>query len=339
MTGTFEFDGNEVQLGTTEHFRFEITETYLGDPIEIPVSIVNGNETGKTVFLTAAIHGDELNGIEVVRSVARDWDNSDLKGTLICLPVINVPGFQRQERYLPVQDRDLNRAFPGKGSGISSSRIALKIWETFIQKCDMGIDFHTSTRGRTNMFHVRGDLDNKRVERLARAFGANIILDGEGSEGTLRRESTQAGIPTITVEMGQAHRFEREQIERALEGIKSVFAEYGMYETETVNWPGWTEIIEGWDEKTWIRADSGGLVEFKCNVGDLIEEGDPICVISSPFENEKTIVEAPFTGLAVGLLRNPVVYPGNPICHFVKPQEKTVEIINMIEEGEEGSLI
>lgn len=330
MSDEFEYEGGKVSKGETEHFRFEITETYLGDPVEIPVSIINGEENGKTVFLSAAVHGDELNGIEVVRSVAKDWDSSKVRGTLVCLPVINVPGFLNQERYLPIQDRDLNRSFPGNSSGTSASRIADKIWKNFISKCDIGLDFHTSTRGRTNMFHVRANLEDPDVKRLARSFGSNLILNNEGTEGTIRGESTRSGIPTITAEMGQAHRFERNQIEKALEGVRSVFAEYDIHKEETVNWPGWTETIDGWDEKTWIRADSGGLVDFRCNIGDLVEEGDDICEITNPFETDRTVVKAPFTGLAVGLLKNPVVYPGNPICHFVEPDQDTVEVIRQI---------
>lgn len=330
MSGEFDYGEGTVEQGEEKHFRYQITETYLGDSVEIPVSIINGEQDGKTVFLTAAVHGDELNGIEVVKSVARDWDSSNVQGTLVCIPVLNVPGFLNQERYLPIQDRDLNRYFPGNPDGTSASRIANKVWEDFLSKCDLGLDFHTSTRGRTNMFHVRADLENPEVKRLARSFASNIILNDDGSEGTIRGEATDAGIPTITTEMGQAHRFERDQIQKALDGIRSVFAEYDIHSQETVSWPGWTESIDGWGEKTWIRADAGGLIEFKCEVGDLVEKNEDICIITNPFETKETHVKAPFTGLAVGLLQNPVVYPGNPICHFVEPGEDTIEVIQMI---------
>lgn len=332
MSSEFDYGEGTVDPGEEKHLRYDVTETYLGDPVEIPVSIINGKEDGKVIFLTAAVHGDELNGIEVVKSVAKDWDSEKLRGTLVCIPVLNVPGFLNQERYLPIQDRDLNRAFPGKSDGTSASRIAKQVWDNFLSKCDLGLDFHTSTRGRANMFHVRADLENEKVKRLARSFASNIILNDEGSEGTIRGEATRAGIPTITAEMGQAHRFERDQIKMALDGVRSVFAEYGFHEQETVNWPGWTESIDGWGEKTWIRADKGGVVDFKCDMGDLVREDEDICVITNPFETDRTHVKAPFTGLAVGLLQNPVVYPGNPICHFVEPDEETIEIIRMIRE-------
>jgi predicted deacylase len=324
----FTFDGGAVEPGETEQFRYPISETYLGDPVRIPVTVINGPEPGPTAFLTAAIHGDELNGIEVVREVAQTWDHDEVCGTLVCLPVLNVQGFVAQERYLPIYERDLNRAFPGKEDSTSSNRIAHRIYHNFIEPCDFGLDFHTSTRGRTNMFHVRADMDDEGAARLARAFGTNLIMAGEGSAGMLRREATEDGVPTITLEMGEAHRFERELIEHALEGVRSVFAEYGIYQRETVRWPGWRTVIEDWSEKTWLRADAGGIVEMLHERGDLVHEGETICRITNPFKTDATTVNAPFTGLLVGVLENPVVYPGNPLCHFIKigdTQERIIE--------------
>ena len=324
----FTYDGGRVEPGETRQFRYTVSETYLGDPVRIPVTIINGPEPGPTAFLSAAIHGDELNGIEVVREVAQEWDHTDLCGTVVCLPVLNVQGFTAQERYLPIYERDLNRAFPGKRNSTSSNRIAYEIYHNFIAPCDIGLDFHTSTRGRTNMFHVRADMADEAVARLARAFGTNLIMAGEGSSGMLRRAATEDGIPTITLEMGEAHRFERELIDHALDGVRSVFAEYGIYRQETVRWPGWRTVIEDWSEKTWLRADAGGIVEMRHGRGDLVHEGETVCRITNPFKADPTVVEAPFTGLLVGVLENPVVYPGNPLCHFVKigaVQERIIE--------------
>ncbi|MFW5935256.1 MAG: succinylglutamate desuccinylase/aspartoacylase family protein, partial [Halolamina sp.] len=297
--------------------RYSISETYLGDPVRIPVSIINGEYDGPTVFLSAASHGDELNGIEVVREVAHEWSHTNLHGTLVCMPVLNVPGFVTQQRYLPVYDRDLNRSFPGKADSTSAKRMADEIFRNFVAPCDLGLDFHTSTRGRTNMLHVRGDMADDDVPRLARAYGSNVIIDSEGSSGTLRHEATEVGVPTITVEMGEAHRFQRRLIDDALDGVASVLAEYGVYPSEPVNWPGWRTIVTS-GGKTWIRADAGGLVDMHYDSGDLVHEGETVCSISNPFKTEVVDVPAPFTGLLVGKLENPVVYPGNPLIHLVE---------------------
>jgi predicted deacylase len=320
--GAFTYNGGRVAPGERADIRYSISETYFGDPVRVPVSIINGERDGPTVFLTAAIHGDELNGVEVVREVAHDWPHANLNGTLVCLPVVNVPGFMAQQRYLPVYDRDLNRSFPGREGATSAKRMAAQLFRNFIDPCDIGLDFHTSTRGRTNMLHVRADMDDPDVDRLARSFGSNVIIDSDGSGGTLRREATDAGIPTITVEMGEAHRFQRELIDRALDGVASVLAEYEAYPSEPVNWPGWRTVVTA-GGKTWLRADAGGLVEMHCERGELVEEGHHICTITNPFKRDAVTVDAPFTGLMVGVLENPVVYPGNPLCHLVELDDRT----------------
>jgi hypothetical protein len=325
--GAFTYNGGKVDPGETQNVRYGISETYLGDPVRIPVTIINGECPGPTVFLTAAAHGDELNGIEVVRTVAHDWNLEDLCGTLVCMPVLNVPGFQAQQRYLPIYDRDLNRSFPGREGSTSAKRMAKQIFDNFIEPCDFGLDFHTSTRGRTNMIHVRGDMRSEKVSRLAKSFGTNVIIDSEGSDGTLRGEATRAGVPTITIEMGEAHRFQRELIDEALAGVESVFAEYGLRETALVRWPGWRTVIAGSKEKTWIRADAGGIVDMHHDRGSLVHEGDRIATITNPFKDDNVPVHAPFTGLLVGVLENPVVYPGNPLCHLVELDDATRRVI------------
>ncbi|NHN40179.1 succinylglutamate desuccinylase/aspartoacylase family protein [Halorubellus sp. JP-L1] len=319
----FTYNGGRVDPGETANIRYGISETYLGDPVRIPVTIINGERPGPTVFLSAAAHGDELNGIEVVREVAHEWDLADLQGTLVCMPVLNVPGFLAQQRYLPIYDRDLNRSFPGHEDSTSAKRMAHRIFTNFVEPCDLGIDLHTSTRGRTNMLHVRADMANDEVSRLANAFASNVIISSDGPDGTLRREATDAGIPTITIEMGEAHRFQRQLIDRALGGVLSVLAEYGLLATEAVSWPGWRTVVEDNDEKTWLRADAGGMVDMHFESGSLVHEGDRICTITSPFKLDNTEVEAPFTGVLVGVLENPVVYPGNPLCHLVELDEPT----------------
>lgn len=325
--GSFTYNGGRVKPGETQNIRYGISETYLGDPVRIPVTIINGEAPGPTVFLSAAAHGDELNGIEVVREVAHEWDLEGLSGTIVCLPVLNVPGFLTQQRYLPIYDRDLNRSFPGQEGSTSAKRMAHEIYVNFIAPCDFGLDFHTSTRGRTNMLHVRADMSDAEVRRLANAFGTNVIIDSEGSDGTLRGEATRDDVPTITIEMGEAHRFQRDLIDEALAGVESVFAEYDILVRSFVRWPGWRTIIAGSSEKTWIRADVGGLVDMSHEKGTLIHEGEEICTISNPFKTESTVVEAPFTGLLVGILENPVVYPGNPLCNLVKLDEQIRRIV------------
>ncbi|WP_144900947.1 succinylglutamate desuccinylase/aspartoacylase family protein [Halobellus captivus] len=330
----FRYDA-EVPAGETRHLRYEISETYLGDPVEIPVTIINGERGGPTAFLSAAIHGDELNGVKVLQEVADRYDPTDLHGTIVCVHVANVPGYLAQQRYIPIYDLDLNRSFPGRAGSNTAERMANQIYERFVKPCDFALDFHTSTRNRTTMYHVRADTGNPAVNRLARAFGSNLILSGEADQGSLRTVATRDEIPTITVEMGRAHRFQPELIERALDGVESVLAEYEMLPEATVQWPGWTKVVDGDGEKTWLRADTGGLVEMQYGPVPLVHEGETICTITDHFKEREKRVAAPFTGLIIGSLQNPVAAPGHPLCHLVGVDDATLrEIEREIDAGE-----
>jgi predicted deacylase len=330
----FRFDA-EVEPGEKRQFRYEVSETYLGDGVEIPVTVINGQRAGPRVFMTAAIHGDELNGVKVLQEVADRYRPSDVHGTLVLLHVVNVPGYQAQQRYLPIYDQDLNRSFPGKERSNTAERMAHRVYQRFLSQCDLGLDFHTSTRNRTTMYHARADVGNPEVERLAEAFGTNVILSGEGDEASLRAVASRNGIPTLTVEMGKAHRFQPGLVEKALDGVESVLAAYDVYPEGTVTEPSWRKVMGPTEEKRWLRADTGGLVEMKWGPNPLVHEGETICTVSDHFKDDEHVVEAPFTGLIVGVLENPVALPGHPICHLVRISPETREEIEReISQGE-----
>jgi hypothetical protein len=313
----------EVKPGEKRHARCPVSETYLGDAVEIPVTVINGEHDGPRVFLSAGVHGDELNGVKVLQKVAARYDPGQLHGSLVCLHVLNVPGFLAQQRDIPIYDQDLNRAFPGDDDGDAADRIAAEIYRGFVSECDVGIDFHTSTRERTTLFHVRADANDARVERLALAFGTNVVISGAGSRGMLRREASADGVPTIVVEMGRAHRFQPALVEHALDGVESVLAEYGLLPGTPVRWRSWYRVVDSDREKAWIRADRGGLVDMRWGPHPFVHEGDLICEITDHFESERHEVRAPFTGLLVGVLENPVAVPGHPLCHLVRTERST----------------
>jgi predicted deacylase len=330
----FRYEG-EVQPGEKRHLKYEISETYLGDPVEMPVTIINGEEPGPRLCLTAAVHGDELNGVKVCQEIANRYSPDDVHGTLVILHVVNVPGYQAQQRYIPIYDQDLNRSFPGREGGNTASRMANEVFQRFVEPCDLCIDFHTSTRNRTTMYHVRADMSNPKVDRLAHAFDANLVLSGVGDTGSLRGAATAAGTPTITIEMGKAHRFQPVLIEKAIAGVESVLAEYEFLPAADPADQGWFRVIEGDTEKSWLRANTGGLVEMQWGPYPLVEEGETICTITDHFSREERVIEAPFTGLLVGVLENPVALPGHPLCHVARIDAETkAEIEAEIERGE-----
>ncbi|WP_276275356.1 succinylglutamate desuccinylase/aspartoacylase family protein [Haladaptatus sp. QDMS2] len=319
--------GRTIHAGEKLSFRFACGETYHGDALEIPVTVINGEADGPRVFLTAAVHGDELNGVKIVQEVAARYEPKNLHGALVCLHVLNVPGFLAQQRYVPIYDEDLNRSFPGNAQSTLAKRLANTIYEEFISKCDFGLDFHTSTRNRTTMYHVRADMHDPAVARLARAFGTSIILDGEGSPGTLRSVACQDGIPTVTIEMGRAHRFQTAHLDRALHCVASVLAEHEVLPDRPVSWPGWTRVVSRGGEKRWIRAETGGLVSMEWGPHPLVEAGEPLFTISDHFKNHVETIHAPSTGLVIGVLESAVAYPGHPLCHFVSVDDTTADII------------
>jgi len=300
---------------------YEVGENYLGQPVEIPVTIVNGERPGPRLFLSAAVHGNEINGVRLIQRVANRYEPADVHGTLVCIHVANVPGYRAEERYLPIYDRDLNRSFPGLADGSEASRMAKTIFDQFVSPCDAGLDFHTSTRNKLTLMHARADMDDDGVARLVEAFGSELVLSSAGSDGTLRREATEDGVPTATIEMGQEDRFQPVLIERAMIGVENVMAAYDLLPETDPRPSTFVKILETGEEKEWLRADSGGLVDMKWGPHPIVEEGETVCVISDHFAQKNHVVKAPFTGLLIGILVNPRVLPGRPLVHIIELSE------------------
>ncbi|MGQ9583662.1 MAG: succinylglutamate desuccinylase/aspartoacylase family protein, partial [Thermoplasmatota archaeon] len=319
--GRFQLGETIVLPGETRHVRLPVSESYVSTPVEIPLTIINGLQEGPVMLVTAASHGDECNGTAIVRELIYGVDHSSLRGVLVCAPVLNLPGFLRNERDLP-DGRDLNRNFPGKPDGNSAQRIAHMIFTMIVRRCAYGIDIHTAGRGRSNILQVRGDMSNPEVRRIARAFGTEIVIDEPGLEGTLRRAATEAGVPTITAEVGESQRFERPLVRAGLRGVMNVLYELGMLKGQPA--PPLFQVIVKKTE--WVRADRGGILEMYTKPRALLGEGEEICAITNPFGKEVSVIRAPFTGMVVGITNYPMVSPGFPICHLVK-LDKTLSTV------------
>ena len=308
-----EIAGTVIRPGETVPIHLPISELYTSTPVEVQITAIRGEEDGPAVFVTAAVHGDEINGVEIVRRLIYDVDHTQMSGALICVPVVNVLGFLSQSRYLPDR-RDLNRHFPGDPRGHTSSRIASIFFNEVARQCDYGIDLHTAPAGRTNIAHVRADVDVPEVRRLARAFGASILVHTKGQVGTLRRAATEAGIPTLTFEAGEPARFSRAVTNEGLRGVLNVLVALGMMKGE-IKKPPFRVIVK---ETVWIRAERGGILDLRVRPGQLIYEGDIISVNTNPFGAEVNTIRSPVTGMVIGTTSSPIVNPGMPICHIVR---------------------
>jgi len=216
--GGFELLGATVPPGTSQRLMWSASQIFEGVSSETPVLIVNGRGEGPVLCLTAAIHGDELNGIEMVRRVLHDLDPEEVNGTVIGIPIVNLQGFRRGSRYLPDR-RDLNRYFPGNPEGSSASRIAHSLFDSIIRHCDALVDLHTGSFYRTNMPQLRADLRYEEIKDLTQGFGGIAVLHSEAAVGTLRRAATDAGIPTITLEAGEPLRLQSAKVSQGVTGI------------------------------------------------------------------------------------------------------------------------
>lgn len=310
-----------IRRGTCERILLTVSEHSAAGPVDVPVIVTRGRRTGPTLFLTAAIHGDELNGVEMVRRVMTGIAPDDLRGTLICVPVVNRIGFLAHSRYLPGR-RDLNRYFPGRADGNAASRTAHVLFGAIVAPSSYGIDLHTAAIGRTNLPHVRADMSLVDVRRLARSFGAEIIVDKAGNARSLRAAATQAGVKTISFEAGETFRFQRNMVSHGIRGITNVLKSLAMLEGDPKE-PRFQVIIK---VAEWIRSSRGGIADIVVRPGELIYEGDSIATISNPFGHEVSTVRSPLTGLIIGITTVPMVNPGDAICHVAK-LEKTLATV------------
>ncbi len=305
-----ELLGEAVAPGDRRRLSLRAGESFAGDAVDIPVLVVRGTTPGPTLCLVAGVHGDELNGIEIVRKVFEEMAPRDLSGMLIGVPVANVHGLRRSSRYLPDQ-RDLNRFFPGHAGGSSASRIANALFESVVRRCDALVDFHTGSFQRTNLPQVRGDLGSPRILELAQGFGIGEIVHSAGRGGTLRRAAADAGVPAVTFEAGEPLRFQAEEIDRGVAGMRGLLASLHM-----AKGGGSRRPHRIYYRSRWLRVNDGGIFLTERKLGDAVQVGDPLGTVTDPVTNERSTVIAPFRGRIIGMAVPQVVIPGFAAFHI-----------------------
>ncbi len=305
--------GQEIPAGESRNVMLAVSESYSSMTVRIPIHIRRAAEDGPVVFVTAALHGDEINGTGAVRQLIRDVDFRLQRGAVILVPVLNLLAFDRHSRYLPDR-RDLNRSFPGSANGSLASRMAHVIFDEIVTRSDYGIDLHTAAIRRTNYPNVRGDLTDPQVRRLAESFGAEIILNGKGPAGGFRREACMAGCPTIIMEGGEIWKVEPGIVESATRGIKNVLRGLEMLDGPAER-PAYQVVIE---KSTWIRAERGGFLQFHIKPGDIIEKDQPLATNTTLLGAERSTLHAPFDAVVIGMTSLPAISPGEPVCNLGK---------------------
>ncbi len=305
------FDGQSIRRGEVRDIRLKVSESYTGNPVEIPLRVLRAREPGPGVFVTAAVHGNELNGTGIVHELMFEHPLDLRAGTLILAPVVNVFGVEYQDRYMPDR-RDLNRNFPGSPNGSLTRRIAHALFSQLIPQCDFGIDLHSAAQQRVNFPNLRGDLSIPGVRRLAEAFGCELIVNGVGPEGSLRREACTAGCPTIILEAGEPCKIEPAVLEIGYRGVRNVLIELGMLDGEPTTPTYQTHV----DRTRWVRAQVGGILRFHVAPGSIVERGQPIATNTSVFGKDRSVLICPEDGVVLGMTTLPTVKPGEPVCHI-----------------------
>ena len=311
-----EIAGNTVAAGARDTVELPAGQLYTHTPVNIPVQVIHGRRAGPCLVVTAGVHGDEINGAEIIRRLLRQQLLNRLAGTLIAVPVVNVLGFIGRSRYLPDR-RDLNRCFPGSESGSMASRLAYLVRTEVIARATHAIDLHTAAIHRDNLPQIRADLTDAGDDALARAFGLPVVLDSPLIEGSLRSAAREEGVPVITYEGGEALRFNEQAIRAGVNGVIRVMRHLGMLAPTRRGRPT-PEPHYIANSSSWMRAGQDGLFRAAVALGDRVRAGQPLGWISDPFGGAEIAVEAAFSGLVIGRANMPLVHEGEALFHVAR---------------------
>ncbi len=307
-----------ITVPNGKRVKIEIPVTHLptGTTLSLPVVVLNGRYPGPRIWLSAAIHGDELNGVEIIRRVVRSLRISHLQGTVIAVPIVNLFGLLEQSRYLPDR-RDLNRSFPGSHRGSLAARLAAIFMQEVVSHCTHGIDLHTAAIHRNNFPQIRANLNDAETYQFAKAFGAPIVIHADTRDGSLREAAANRRIPTLLYEGGEALRFSEEAIQVGVEGIRRILAYLGMY---TVDAPSQVTLSVESREARWVRASRGGFWHLKVALGQRVAHREVLGFITDALGTKTTVVRSPQAGWVIGQHQNPLVHQGDALVHIARAE-------------------
>lgn len=315
MQAALEVGGTSVAPGTSAQLEIPVARLATHTMLHLPVMVVNGKSDGARLWLSAALHGDELNGMEIIRQVLERLNPRRLRGVVLAVPVVNVFGFINQNRYLPDR-RDLNRSFPGTRRGSLASRLAWLFMREIVDRSTHGIDLHTAAPPRVNLPQIRGDLDNAETRRCAVAFAAPLMLSGKPPGGSLRLAASKRGIPTLLYEAGEPLRFNPDAIEIGVAGVLRVMAALDMIDGAPRPKGASVEATRS----TWVRASQSGVTYLEVKLGQRVAEKQRLGRITDPFGNAAAEITAPLAGIVIGHTSQPLVYRGDAVIHLAAVQ-------------------
>ncbi len=310
----FIIAGTKIEKNSDVLINIDLPKLY-NTPTELPIRVIRGKKNGPVVFISAAIHGDELNGIEIIRRLGKLEILQKLRGTLILVPIVNVYGIMTLSRYLPDR-RDLNRSFPGSAKGSLTSRVAKIFFDEIVSKCTLGIDLHTASIHKSNLPQVRTNIENEYTFKLAKAFEAPVILHSELRDGSLRAVAQDNGVPILLYEAGEALRFDETSIRIGVRGLINVLRENEMLPKIKVKKGLRTPIITRTSQ--WVRAGESGVLRTIKSLGSTVVKDEIIAYIDNPLEDGSFEIIAPFDGVIIGKSEIPLVQEGDAVFHIAK---------------------
>jgi uncharacterized protein len=310
--GAVEIARERIGPGELRRFSYHGERSFEGSFVDFPVFVARGVTPGPTLCVTSGIHGDEVNSVEIARRVFDAVDPSELAGTLVVLPSVNTLGFRTRQRNM-MDRRDLNRAFPGSPNGSVASIVAHTVFEGVVMGCSYLIDLHTGSNLRTNQPQVRVDDTNARALELAHWFGVGMIITSAGPDGSIRREASLRGIPTIIYEAGPPYVFLESEIERGVEGVRNVMSRLAM-----IDEPPSKSVSKVLVRSRWLRVPrgQGGIYLPRVGVGDSVTEGQLLATIADPISAQVHELHADLGGVVIGMALPQVVISGSALFHI-----------------------
>ena len=321
----------EIKPGSRVKLQLSSAKLYTDTDMSIPVEVIRAKRAGPTFFISAAIHGDELNGIEIVRRLLASEQLKLIRGTLIAVPMVNVYGMLTQSRYMPDR-RDLNRSFPGSSKGSLTARLANLFLSEIVSKCDYGIDLHTGAIHRSNLPQIRANLEDDETLSLAKAFGVPVLLNANLRDGSLRQCASESGTRILLYEAGEALRFDELSIRAGIKGIYNVLANLGMIAKRRRKKPNIEPFIA--NRSSWLRAPESGIVREVKQRGDHVKKGEVLAHVCSPTGNYVFEVVAQRSGIIIGKQNIPLVQEGDAMFHvalFQEPEDVAENLDQLME--------
>lgn len=314
----------QIKSGERKTILLSLPKLYDWTPMSLPIHVINGTEEGPSLCITSAIHGDEINGVEIIRRLLQKKGLKHIKGSLIAIPIVNVYGFLYQERYL-IDRRDLNRSFPGGPKGSLASILAGIISSQILSQANYVIDLHTGSNHRFNLPQIRANLDMPDLEELALAFNVPVILHSTFRDGSMREYANEQGIPILVYEGGEALRFDELSIRTGINGVLSVMVALGMIKPGKYSLKKCTPTISR--NSYWLRAPISGILRHIKKAGHRVMKGQVIAIIANPTSTEEYKLKSPISGIIIGESMLPLVHAGQALFHIA-----SFEKLNVVEE-------